>query len=127
MLQYLKALKMTTVFFIFTMICMFMMHQSNAATLTTGKLTSMKSTSSKTIQLCWTKDTSVSGYQIWISKSSSFNKNTRSKRYGKNITGVTVEGFPSGKKYYGKMRKYILKNNKYTYSKWSNVKSVVVK
>ncbi|MCI5951233.1 MAG: hypothetical protein MRZ63_02830 [Anaerostipes sp.] len=127
MLQYLRALKIITILCIFTVMCIFMVHQSNAATLATGKLTSMKSTSSKTIQLRWRKDTSISGYQIWISKSSSFNKDTRSKRYGKNITGVTVEGFPSGKKYYGKMRKYILKNNKYTYSKWSNVKSVVVK
>lgn len=127
MLQYLRALKIITILCIFTVMCIFMVHQSNAATLATGKLTSMKSTSSKTIQLRWHKDTSISGYQIWISKSSSFNKDTRAKRYGKNMTGVTVEGFQSGKKYYGKMRRYILKNSKYTYSKWSNVKSVVVK
>ena len=91
MLQYLRALKIITILCIFTVMCIFMVHQSNAATLATGKLTSMKSTSSKTIQLRWRKDTSISGYQIWISKSSSFNKDTRSNRYGKNITGVTVE------------------------------------
>lgn len=85
-------------------------------------------TSKKSITAKWGKVSSGSGYQIQISRYSSFKKITASKHVsGKDKTSYKKTNLKKGTKYYIRVRAYkTLNGNKY-YGSWSKVRSIKCK
>lgn len=92
----------------------------------TPELTKVYSPKTKRAKLAWTAQPNVSGYIVMRSTKKSFSSDIVSDTI---TTGnsATITASKSGSRYYFKVRSYkIVKGKKY-YSKWSNVKSVVIK
>lgn len=90
------------------------------------------STGSKYITAKWTKDSSVTGYQVVIATNSSFTKNKKTVTIGKNFTtSYKFTKLKKGTKYYIKIRSYkTIKVDGKTakmYSNYSSVKSIICK
>lgn len=83
--------------------------------------------SGKKIQIKWKVDSSVTGYQIYISTNKDFKKNTKSNSFSKKKSGnITISNLEK-KKYYVKMRAYKKVDGKKYYGAWSSIKSLKVK
>ncbi|MDO5331949.1 MAG: S8 family serine peptidase, partial [Bacillota bacterium] len=83
----------------------------------------------KSFTLSWNKKESQ-GYQIQYSTSSKFTKGnkTKTKTIKKaGTTKCTVKNLKSKKKYYVRLRSYVLNESKRTYSVWSKVKTIKTK
>lgn len=95
-------------------------------TVKVGKVTAVKSGNSYTVTLNCTSTVSASGYELSISESKSFPKNSTSV---KTVTSnkVTFTDMQVGKTYYVKGRYYTMKNGKKVYSSYSTVKTVKVR
>ena len=92
-----------------------------------SQLSSVVSTSAKSMKLKWKKDTKATGYQIYYATKSNFAKKkvitiTKSKTSSK-----TIKKLKSNKTYYVKMRSYKKVGSKKIYGDWSTVKSVTIK
>ncbi|MDO5409489.1 MAG: fibronectin type III domain-containing protein [Lachnospiraceae bacterium] len=87
-------------------------------------LDSVKSNKSKSLTIKWKKNTSASGYQIYLSRTKDFSKDTKSLTIKKQSTvSMTITGLDGGKTYYVKIRGYkTVKDVKY-YGSWSSTKS----
>ena len=94
------------------------------------KTVSIKSaTSPKTKQLkaTWSKDTTVTGYQIVYSTNKNFNSVKTSTVTNKSTTSKTISNLTKGKTYYVKVRAYKTVNGKKVYGAYSSVKNVKIK
>ena len=65
----------------------------------------------------------ISGYQIQYSEKPNFSKSKIKKVSGYKKTSVTIKKLKSKKKYYVRIRTYIIVNGKKRYSGWSKIKS----
>ena len=87
-------------------------------------------TSPKTKQLkaTWAKDTTVNGYQIQYSTSSTFKSGNKTKMITKNSTTSAIIGsLTKGKTYYVRIRAYKTVNGQKVYGAYSTVKKVKIK
>ena len=94
------------------------------------KATLKTATSPKTKQLkaTWTKDSTVTGYQIQYSTSSSFKSGNKTKLITKNsTTSATLTGLTKGKTYYVRIRAYKTVNGTKIYGAYSSKKTVKIK
>lgn len=102
-----------------------------AVTIKPAKMTlsSVKSSSSKTMLIRWKSDTKASGYQVQVSTSSQFTTGTTTSKTTSNVKNkkVTLKNLTKGKKYYVRIRAYKTVNGKKVYGPWSTVKSATVK
>ena len=82
----------------------------------------------KILTITWKKNKTASGYQIYYSTAKNFEKNTKSITIKKGKrTRLNISGLKSKKKYYVKIRAFKKVKGKKYFSKWSTVKSSVVK
>lgn len=78
----------------------------------------------KAIKVKWKKVKGIKGYQIQYSTNKKFKKKNKKKLVKKNKkTTITLRKLKSKKKYYVRIRTYIVKNGVKQYSKWSGKKS----
>lgn len=90
-------------------------------------LKTVKSPSKKKMEISWKKDSTVTGYEIYVSPKKNFSSGTIKRTYKKNTVKKIINGLKSKKTYYVKIRAYkTVGKNKY-YGKWSAVKKVKVK
>ncbi len=83
------------------------------------------STTSKKIKATWTKQTSVTGYQVKYKKGS--NGSWKSLTITSNTANKTISKLTSGKTYYVKVRAYKTVAGKKFYSTYSSTKKIKVK
>lgn len=97
----------------------------------TMSLQSVKSDKKGQLAVSWNKDSSVLGYNILISDNVKFSKtssNTKEKYFDDiNKLNIVINGIPSGKLFYVKIRSVVMVGNKSIYSDWSPVKAVIIK
>ena len=81
---------------------------------------------SKSFTVKWKKEASVTGYQIQISLSRKFPKKATKTKLVKQSskTSLTIKKLKPNKKYYVRIRTYIIANGKIYYSNWSKTKWV---
>ncbi len=92
-----------------------------------AKISSAKSSKSKTITVKWKKDKKATGYEVQYSTSSKF-KGAKSKKVkGSGTTALNISKLKGGKKYYVRVREYTNYKKKPVYGAWSKVKSIKVK
>jgi len=90
-------------------------------------LSSVKSSSSKKMTVKWSKKSSVTGYQIQYSRSSSFSSGNKTVTVaGSSKKSKTISGLTKGKTYYVRIRTYKTVNGKKYYSAWSAKKKVKI-
>ena len=85
------------------------------------------SSARRQIQVVWTSDRSVTGYQVYISKKRDFSRETFQRSYGKSKKKFTLFGLRSKQTYYVKIRAYRKAGKTKYYGNWSKVKAVKVK
>ena len=85
------------------------------------------SSARRQIQVVWTSDRSVTGYQVYISKKRDFSRETFLRSYGKSKKKFTLFGLRSKQTYYVKIRAYRKAGKTKYYGNWSKVKAVKVK
>ena len=84
------------------------------------KFSTAKSKSKKTMNLEWKKVKGATGYQVQYTKDKNFKKNVTTKKIKKNSTTTTkISKLSSGKKYYVRVRSYVIVNEKKYYSGWT--------
>ena len=94
------------------------------------KATLKTATSPKTkkLKVTWTKDTTVTGYQIQYSTSSTFKSGNKTKLITKNsTTSATLSGLTKGKTYYVRIREYKTINGTKSFGAYSAKKTVKIK
>ncbi|MBQ8134655.1 MAG: type I pullulanase [Clostridia bacterium] len=94
------------------------------------KATLKTATSPKTkkLKVTWTKDTTVTGYQIQYSTSSTFKSGNKTKLITKNsTTSATLSGLTKGKTYYVRIREYKTINGTKSFGAYSAKKKVKIK
>lgn len=77
----------------------------------------------KALKISWEKVKNVNGYQIQYSTSSKFKKAKNITIKKAKTTSKTIKKLQSKKKYYVRIRTYIMVNGKKKYSSWSKKKS----
>lgn len=77
----------------------------------------------KSLKVFWKKVKNVSGYQIQYSTSSKFKKAKKITVKKAKTTSRTIKKLKAKKKYYVRIRTYIIVNGKKKYSSWSKKKS----
>ena len=94
------------------------------AALTKAKITSVKSTVKRTVNIKWSKVKTAKGYQIKYStkKNMTGAKTVTSGALSKKITKLS-----SGKRYYFKVRAYKSVDGSRVYGSWSSIKDVKIK
>lgn len=99
----------------------------NVFTPTKTKLT--KATGKKkAVALKWARATNVGGYEIQVATDKKFKKNKKTVKVNKQTTtSKTISGLKAKKKYYSRIRTYVVVNGKKVYSGWSAVKSFKTK
>lgn len=90
-------------------------------------LKSAKATGKKRIKISWKKDSTATGYQIYISQKKNFKSKTIQRFYKKNKLTATVDFLKRNKTYYVKVRAYKTVGKTKYYGSWSKVKRVKVK
>lgn len=94
-----------------------------------AQLTTVTSTSAKSMKLKWKKDSKATGYEIYYATKSSFSKRSRKavtiSKY--KTTSKTIKKLKSNKIYYVKIRAYKKVGSKKIYGDWSNVMTVTIK
>lgn len=92
------------------------------------KLKSVKNSKGKKLQVTWSKQSYVTGYQLQYSTSKSFKSGNKTKTVSKNSTvKKTLSGLKKGKTYYVRIRSYRTVSGKKYYASWSTVKKVKIK
>ena len=93
-----------------------------------AKLKSVSSTANGKVTVKWTPKTeNTKGYIIHYSKTKDFNPKKSHKIKKKTVDNITLSGFSSKTRYYFRVKSYNYVNGKYFFSKYSTVKSVVIK
>lgn len=90
-------------------------------------VSSVKSNARGKLTASWSKNTTVTGYEIKYGVKSSFSgaKTTTVSSY--KTTSKTISNLTAGKKYYVKMRCYKTVNGVKYYSKWGSTRTVTIK
>ncbi len=96
------------------------------ARLTGTSLSSVTNSSSKKMTVKWSKASSVTGYQIQYSTSSSFSSYTTVTVSGASNVSKVISGLTKGKTYYVRIRTYKTVSGTKYYSAWSSKKSVKI-
>lgn len=82
----------------------------------------------KALTVKWSKKSKVSGYQIQLATDKKFKANKKTVTVGKSsTTSKTISKLKAKKKYYVRVRTYIVVNGKKQYSGWSAVKTIKTK
>lgn len=84
-------------------------------------------TSSKKFKTTWSKVSTISGYQVEWSTSSTFSSNTKKKDVSASATSNVISTYYSKKYYYVRVRAYKTRNNVRQYSPWSKTLKVYIK
>lgn len=92
-----------------------------------ASIKSVTSPGKKKIKITWSKNSTVTGYQIYLSTRKDFKKNVVSRSYGKSTGTKTLSGWKSKTTYYIKIRSYKTVGKTKCYGAWSSIKSVKVK
>lgn len=102
-------------------------YEKKAAGVKTSKLSSLKSTKKGTVKLSWKKNAKATGYEIYMSnkKSSGYKKVATIKN--NNTVKYIKKKLKPGKKFFFKIRAYVVKKKVKTFTKYSAVKSITVK
>ena len=92
---------------------------------TNKKITTIKKikTAKKSLKIIWKKINGITGYQIQYSTSGKFKKAKKITIKKAKITSKTIKRLNSKKKYYVRIRTYIMIDGKKYYSNWSKKKS----
>lgn len=94
-----------------------------------AQLSSVTSTSAKSMKLKWKKDSKATGYEIYYATKASFSKSSRKavtiSKY--KTTSKTIKKLKSNKTYYVKIRAYKKVGSKKIYGDWSNTMIVKIK
>ncbi len=87
----------------------------------------IKNLKSKKAKITWKKVSGITGYEIKYSTKKSFKKKyTKTKKITKNVSGATLKKLKK-KKYYVKVRCYVVYNGQVRYGTWSKTKKVTIK
>ena len=89
-----------------------------------ASIKSVTSPGKKKIKITWSKNSTVTGYQIYLSTRKDFKKNVVSRSYGKSTGTKTLSGWKSKTTYYIKIRSYKTVGTTKYYGAWSSIKSV---
>lgn len=81
----------------------------------------------KSLKVTWKKKSGINGYQLQYSTSQKFKKAKKIVIKNAKITTKTIKKLKAKKKYYVRIRTYIMVNGKKKYSSWSKVKSLKTK
>ena len=101
---------------------------SDADSVAGVKIKKVTSPKKATIKVTWKKAADVSGYAVKLGTNSKVTKSVKNVTIKQaNKTSVTVKKCKRKKKYYVKIRAYVLKDGKKVYGKWSKTKKVKVK
>lgn len=88
-------------------------------------VSSIKAGKSKSLTVKWSKDKTVSGYQIRYSTSKKFYKSkTKTIKISKKNNSKTITKLKANKKYYVQLRSYKTSGGKNIYGEWSKVKTI---
>ncbi len=90
------------------------------------KIKKVKSTGKKKIKVTWEWDVYTDGYQIQYATNKKFKKK-RSKNASMYSSSKVIKKLKSKKKYFVRVRAYVVVNGEKKYGKWSKVKKVKVK
>lgn len=91
------------------------------------KMGKVSSPEKKCIKATWTKDKTVTGYELYLSKKKDFSRETFSRGYKASTTSMFTGGLDSKKTYYVKIRAYKKIGKQKYYGAWSSVKSIKIK
>lgn len=91
------------------------------------KMGRVSSPKKKCIKMAWTKDKTVTGYELYLSKRKDFKKETFSRTYKSSTVSMFTSGLQSKKNYYVKIRAYKKIGKQKYYGAWSRIKSVKIK
>ena len=81
----------------------------------------------KSVKVSWSKGTNITGYQIQYSNKKNFKKAKTKNISGNKINGYIIKNLKTNKKYYIRIRTYLLENGKKYYSTWSKAKVTKIK
>lgn len=87
----------------------------------------VSSPAKKTMKIKWKKDTSVTGYQVYLNTRKNFKRKTLERKYKKSVSSKKEWGWKSKKVYYVKIRSYKKVGKTKFYGPWSTVKKVKIK
>ena len=90
-------------------------------------LKKVKSPKKRCVKATWKKDSSATGYEMFICKKKNFKSETLKRVYKKNQTSKYEIGYSNKKTYYFKIRAYKMVGKKKLYGPWSATKSVKIK
>ena len=94
----------------------------------TASLKTVKSAKKAQLNVAWSKDSKVSGYQILLATNSKFTKGKKTVTIkGYKTTSKTIKSLKSKKTYYVKIRSYKTVSGKKVYGAFSKVKKVKIK
>lgn len=79
------------------------------------------------LQIRWSSNPSVAGYQVYYSKDKNFNFITKVYDVSRDKVALAVRKLESKTKYYAKVRSYMKVGDRVYYGAWSDVKGVKVK
>ena len=92
------------------------------------KLISVKSTAKSKAKVMWaTKTSKTKGYIIEYSQKKNLSNKSKLKIKSKEVDNAAIKALKSGKRYYFRIRSYNYVNQKYLFSAYSSVKSIVIK
>lgn len=97
--------------------------KSDDAVITYNQKANLKSVKpmKKSLKLLWKKSKAADGYQIQVSAKISFAKTKTINVNNGRALGVKIKGLKAKKKYYVRIRSYVVSNGTKVYSKWSKV------
>lgn len=81
----------------------------------------------KSIKVLWNKGTNITGYQIQYSDKRNFKKAKIKSISNSKTTRCTIKKLKYKKKYYVRIRTYLLEKGKKYYSNWSKIKVIKIK
>lgn len=88
------------------------------------QITKIKTVKNKKIKIRWKENIYSNGYQIQYSTKSNYSTDSKKiKITNNNTTTKTISDIKNRKKYYYRVRTYIIVNGKKIYSKWSKTKT----
>lgn len=91
------------------------------------KIKAVNSPKKKYIKVSWEKDSSVTGYIMYISLNKNFKNQTFQRTYKKKVSSMNTSGLKSKRRYYIKIRAYKKIGKKKIYGNWSSAKSINIK
>lgn len=91
------------------------------------KLKSVSSPGKKKLNISWTKDKTVTGYEVQFSRRKDFKKETYKRTFKSKASSTKLVSVPNKRTYYVRIRSYKTVGKKKYYGAWSNLKQVKVK